>query len=53
MPECEMCGKSGAGVEFNIFGPFEFGKYCVPCEKIMVLGAKPEPISPKKVKGGE
>jgi hypothetical protein len=36
-PTCEGCGKSGHGVEFNIFGPFEFGKYCVPCEKNMKL----------------
>tara|TARA_R110002110_G_scaffold250779_1_gene466790 strand:+ start:190 stop:387 length:198 start_codon:yes stop_codon:yes gene_type:complete len=34
-PTCEGCGKSGHDVEFNIFGPFEFGKYCVPCEKDM------------------
>lgn len=31
-PKCERCGASGAGVQFNIFGPFPFGKYCVPCE---------------------
>ena len=32
-PKCEKCGASGAGTQFNIFGPFEFGKFCVPCEK--------------------
>ena len=32
MPVCEGCGKSGKGVEFRICGPFEFGKYCAPCE---------------------
>ena len=34
-PTCERCGKSGHGIEFNIFGPFEFGRYCVPCEKVL------------------
>ena len=35
-PTCENCGKSGNGVVFNVMGPFEFGKYCVDCEKIIV-----------------
>jgi hypothetical protein len=35
-PKCERCGKGGNGILFNIFGPFEFGRYCVPCEKIVV-----------------
>jgi hypothetical protein len=32
-PKCEKCGGTGHGVVFNIFGPYPFGKYCVPCEK--------------------
>ena len=34
-PTCEKCGAKGHGVTFNIFGPFPFGKYCVPCEKAL------------------
>mgnify|MGYP003673869992 CR=1 FL=1 len=31
-PECQLCGKSGAGVLFSIFSPHGFGTYCKPCE---------------------
>ena len=31
--KCVICGATGHGVQFNIFGPYEFGTVCVPCEK--------------------
>lgn len=46
-PKCEKCGATGHGVEFNIFGPYPFGKYCVPCEKDEELLNNPNYVGSK------
>ena len=32
-PECKVCHKSGASVQFLISSKYGFGTYCVECEK--------------------
>ncbi len=34
-PTCSKCGATGTGAVFSVFSKFGFGKYCVPCEKIL------------------
>ena len=33
VPGCNLCKRSGAGVEFQVFSPHGFGTYCVECEE--------------------
>ena len=37
-PKCERCGAS-EGAQFNVFGAFEFGRFCVPCEREILAGS--------------